>query len=193
MNSIKAECMLASEVLAKYGISENKFQERYQTLLSEMNRFLKEGHYDEKGASVNTTILGYTLIDYFVDIKRLEDFHQIKNGNSIKIIAYMAYWLLRRQPIQVSEPDSDLLYLNELFVYMFVLDALCVEELGNIIQREESGLESFKSTFLYFLKFRYYNPQALEMIIMAFMAGQIYQESKKDISDFLTENFAESD
>ncbi len=185
--------MLASEVLAKYGISETKFQERYRTLLSEMNHFLQEGHYKEKGASVNTSILGNALIDYFIDIKRLEDFHQIKNGNSIKIIAYMAYWLLRRQPIQISESDSDLLYLNELFVYMFVLDALCVEGLGNILQREESGLESFKSTFLYFLKFRYYSPQALEMIIMAFMAGQIYQESKKDISDFLTKNFAESD
>ena len=55
---------------------------------------------------------------------------------------------------------------------------------GIILTQEKPGLDSFAETLLYYLKYRLTTANNLEMIIMAFFAGQIYQE-KQDLSSLL--------
>ncbi len=47
-------------------------------------------------------ILHQVVMDYFADVYRLKEFHKIENTNMAKILAYEAYWILRRKPIQMN-------------------------------------------------------------------------------------------
>ena len=60
------------------------------------------------------------MLDYFTDISRLKHFHQAKHINSLKVISYETYWLLRRKPIQIlveDETSDAMAFLNEKFVF----------------------------------------------------------------------------
>lgn len=184
MNNIHSEFIKADKLLEEFARKNNKFQDRYTALLTDMNEYIKKSKYENK-VVVNELILGYALVDYFEDIRRLKVFHNVEHINSIKIIAYTSYWLLRRKPIQVIEREKELIYVNEKFVLAYILDSLSNDEKGNILLRNNAGLKSFKESLLYFLKYRYTSATSLELMIMAFFSGQIYQETDEDLSSIL--------
>ena len=108
--------------------------------------------------------------------------------NSIKIISYTSYWLLKRKPIQVIGEDKELIYVNERFVLAYVLDYFSGDK-GNMLLRENVGLKAFNESLFYYFKFRKITPHSIEMILMAFFAGRIYQESNYDLSSDLTNKY----
>ena len=55
----------------------------------------------------------------------------------------------------------------------------------HIFVRSNEGLQNFSKFLLYYLIYRMHNAQSLEMIISAFMAGQIYERTDRDISNEL--------
>lgn len=162
---------------------DEKFKRRYTAIHADMVKYIKESGYEGK-VVVNELALGYTLLDYFEDIRRLKDFHHIPHINSIKLVAYMAYWLLRRKPMQVVENKKELLYVNERFAMAYVLEFLNNDH-THILERENEGLKAFTESLLYYFKYRQLNAQAIEMIILAFFAGQVYQSREVDISSEL--------
>ena len=185
MDRIHSEFVKADALLQEFVKKEDKFQERYVALLTDMKTYIERSNYKGK-VVVNEMVLGYALVDYFEDIRRLKVFHNIEHINSIKIIAYTAYWLLRRKPMQIIAMEKELIYVNEKFILAYILDSLSNDECGNIFLRDNAGIQSFKESLLYFLKYRYTSATSLEMMIMSFFAGQIYQEKEKDLSAMLS-------
>lgn len=182
MDSIRSNYVRADKVISDFAESNNKFEKRFDVLFQEINHFIKEDQ-SEGSAYVNEMILGYALLDYFEDVERLKAFHKVEHINSIRIISYTAFWLLKRKPIQVypNINDKKLVYINERFVLSYILSFLS-QEGKNIDEQDKKGVESFTQSLLYFLKYRLTNVNSLEMIIMSFFGGQIYQEDKIDLS-----------
>lgn len=59
--------------------------------------------------------------------------------------------------------------------------------------RKNAGLVAFRELLFYFFKFRKFNAQDIELMLTAFLAGQIYQETSEDISGKLPSSDYEED
>lgn len=192
MKSVQPEFKFPKEIIEEF-VKTKKFEKRYTSLLSDMLEYISKSECTDK-VFVNEMVLGYAIIDYFEDIRRLKKFHGVDHINSIKIVSYTAYWLLRRKPIQIKELDKELLYINEYFVLAYILDFLEYSKNDKILNRTgNDGLISFAEQLLYHLKYRTIDAKSLEMLIMAFFAGQIYQEKDKDMSSLLPEHDTKED
>lgn len=120
-------------------------------------------------------VLTYCVMDCLSDIKRLSDFHKIKEVNSIKRTAYYVKWVLRRKPIMIntsSSDDDNIVYANE----KYALSCMLAEIIGSDAEKHLSEdaykkYEIFVNTLYYHLKYRTIDAQTLEMIIEAFQAG----------------------
>lgn len=175
MNTIDAGYIPASDILKKLDISEEKFCKRFESISADVNKFIETADLTEK-VFLNSACLGHMLIDYFVDISRMKYVHKIEHANTIKITAYTAYWFLKNKPIQASTATNEAMDINEKFVAMFLLDFLSVSADNNILDRTEAGILGFQDALIYFLKYRAYNAVSIEMLLIAFFAGQIYQD-----------------
>lgn len=184
MNSVTPEYVEPIELFNHFVKTNKKFEERFASLLSCMNDFIAKRSLGEQ-VKVNSLALGYALVDYYEDILRLKEFHKLGHVNTVKIVAYTSYWLLQRKPIQILGSNKSLLYINERFVLYYILDFLSNDK-RSILANEKKGVESFSETLFYCLKYRNLSSNSLEMIIMAFLAGRIYQEEKEDLSDILS-------
>ena len=89
------------------------------------------------------------MLDYFTDISRLKHFHQAKHINSLKVISYETYWLLRRKPIQ-------------------------------ILVETKKGFLNYLDSLFYYLKYRNYDAEMLEMMLMGFKAGVLVADDLKE-------------
>jgi len=79
----------------------DKIKQRYDTLFEEACDFININQLSDT-VRLERSILADVIIDYFSDIKRLKNFHdKIEKTNSEKVIAYTAYWFLKRKPIQI--------------------------------------------------------------------------------------------
>jgi hypothetical protein len=138
-----------------------------------MEKFIEIGGFQNR-VIVNDTILRQVVIDYFADVSRLKEFHNIEFTNKIKITSYESYWVLHRKPLQyVSEPEEHKkLFINEKFVFssliMFHLADICNIGTHRVLQK---NIQDFTDTCLYFLKYRKYTAQSLELMILSFQAG----------------------
>jgi hypothetical protein len=99
----------------------------------------------------------------------LKEFHPIERANRIKIFAYSIYWFLRFSPVQlINEVDDKYLFINQKIVvdvYMaqFAKD---IEELLDVNASSEYIEELY-----YFLKYRQYDAQTIEALIISFLTG----------------------
>lgn len=191
MESIHSNYIDVKEELKEY-INNNKFKDRYESLLADVNHFIKENGYNDL-VCVNEMILAFTLIDYFEDVKRLKNFHNVDHINAIKIVSYVSYWLIRRKPIQILANNKELVDINERFVLAYIIGFLNNKKRGSLFDRHEKGIDAFKESLLYFLKFRFIRADSLEIMLIAFFAGQIYQEDETDISSELSKIKLNSD
>ena len=195
MDNISSNYYGCDELIEAFG--KDKIAQRWDTLYTQLDEFLVQNNLSSV-ATVNKLILANVLLDFYYDIKRLKDFHGIERVNSQKIIAYTAYWLLYRKPIQIINPQQledpqinikELGTLNERFVLQYILNHLSDSDRGksHILDRSDNnkGLENFSAMLLYYLEYRLRDAQSLEMIIMSFFAGQIYERTDKDISSEL--------
>lgn len=184
MDNIHSKFSDAGKELSEYIDKNDKFCPRYSALLADMNNFIDKNSLTDQ-VVVNEMVLAYTLIDYFEDVKRLKEFHGVDHINAIKIVSYISYWLLRRKPIQIVGKKRELVDINERFVLAYIIGFLNNIK-GSILERKEDGLTAFKESLLYFLKYRLIRANSLEIMLIAFFAGQIYQEDTIDISGELS-------
>lgn len=184
MNNVNSRFVKADVLLDEFVKVNDKFESRFTSLLEDMYDFVEKAGVKDK-VVVNELALGYTLVDYFEDIRRLKSFHGIEHVNGIKIVAYTSYWLLKRRPIQILEQKKELVYINERFVLAYIMDFLSGKDETPILLRENKGLKSFVESLFYFIKYRFHEASSLEMVLTAFFAGQVYQEKDRDLSDEL--------
>ena len=185
MNSIHEEFIDANPLFKEYIKKNKKFVNRYTALYDSMTEFIHSLDFDNK-AYVNKYALGFALLDYFEDIDRLKRFHNINHVNSIKIISYISFWLLKRNVIQAREDDIDLLYINEKFIFSYIMEFLSAKGKTRVLERDNLGLVAFENTLMYHLKYRSISANGLEIMIIAFFAGEIYQSEDEDLSSRLT-------
>lgn len=164
-----------ADLIAYFG--EEKIKERFHTIYLEIESYFKNLDI-EVDYKIDDIILTHAILDYFSDIRRLKEFHNIKNVNPIKIISYESYWLLRRKPIQIYNKDNvdddKLAFINEKFVFTRIAQYL-INNNGrdiDLVNSEKSKVFfNYLDSFYYFLKYRNYDAQMLEIMIMGFKAG----------------------
>lgn len=161
------------KLLEEFG--EQVIQERIASLLDEYAKFVERMKARDKVA-IDERLVAHAVLDYFSDISRLKAFHGIDRVNDIKVFSYEAYWLLKRKPLQIIErnlPDDTLAFVNEKFIMSMVSSYLLSDNVAIPIVKD--GLivyKNFLNTFYYALKYRNLDAQSIELLILAFRAGQ---------------------
>lgn len=191
MYNIQPDFKKATELLADFVEDSSKFQDRFEALYKDINNFIVVNKLENK-VQLNVLSLGSALVDYFEDVRRLKIFHNIEHINSAKIVAYTSYWLLQRKPIQLLVEDKNILYVNERFVLAYISDFISQKNKKSILVRSEKELRSFMETLFYNLKYRILNANMLELSILSFIAGEIYQGDITDTS-ILLEKYSKRD
>ena len=156
-----------------------KIMSRYDLLCSLMREFIaREGI--ETLVYVSKAVLWKVILDYFADIHRLKDFHNINKVNQDKITAYTLYWLIRRKPIQIREEadEESASFVNERFAVSYLQMCLFGDDLTTLVSPvKQYEHENFFKTLQYFVKYRNADAQTLELIIVAYRAGRAFKYS----------------
>lgn len=147
-------------------------QDRYDSMEKRAIAFIKAEKL-ENDVIVNHECLNVVMLDYFADIARLKDFELIKRTNKNKITAFMAYWWLRRRPLQIitdRRDNEELVYINEKFVAAFLSKDFLFKNAKYLM--ENPKCEQYLKHIYYHLKYRVYTAQTLELFLMAIDVGQ---------------------
>lgn len=151
-------------------IGKDKFKARLKELKKSADEFIKEAGYSET-VRCNERILAHTLLDYYADISRLKDFHEIELIRTEKIFAYTIAWIIKRKPLQFINTNEKDIYVNERFAaYLMINECLhCGEK--NIAPSDQDDLNEYIDLIFYYLKYRECNPQVLELAMESFKMG----------------------
>lgn len=166
------------EIIEHFG--KEKIISRYEAIETLMESFIQKCNYQDK-VKIADSVLNQTIIDYFMDIDRLKNFHHIDKINFIKIHAYSAYWILKRKPIQIiddDEEDIELAFVNENFVATYLIQFLQGEHKGVTIKKEDRlAYDDFMDNLHYVLRYRIITAQTLETMMESYFAGQVFERS----------------
>lgn len=158
------------QYLQKNGINSDDIVSRYLSILRRLEEFITAKKIAQC-VMVDQELLKTAIYDYFVDIARVKDFQQIPRANPEKVSGYMAYWLLKRKPMQVTRPFPGSRFINELFVTTFLVTSILAEKNLKSTQCEKTIFNKFQSLLFYHLKYRSITQQSLELMIEAFFCG----------------------
>ena len=173
MNNIENTYTSYDELVSKVG--EEVIESRIEQISNEMLEFLKVNDLEEV-AYIHQMALTHALMDYFSDIQRLKEYQKIDHVNDIKIKAYETFWLLNRKPLQLKGQieDDRMLYVNEKFLLSRLVSFLLGENINTPIVGDKSvAFKNFFNTLYYYLKFRRCDAQAIELMLLAFKAGEL--------------------
>lgn len=159
-------------------VGEEKFEERLKELIASANNFICEAGY-ENNVECNERIMLCALLDYYADIFRLKDFHNIENVRTEKIIAYTVAWVVRRKPLQYirnTDEEKDV-FVNERFAaYLLLNECLLAGEKKFISQKNRDKFDEYLELLLYYFKYRECNPQVFELAIESFKMGMLVEK-----------------
>ena len=167
------EISLSYDVIVNY-FGKETILNRYKYLHDKMKEYIDERKCEDV-LCINENILQQTVLDYFTDVYRLKTFHKIGHINKIKIIAYEAYWLLRRKPLQIKGvlEDEKLVFANEGFITTFIAhEFLLPEETAPLSKEKEEAFLKYLQHINYHLKYRNVDKQCLEALLYSFEVGK---------------------
>ena len=95
------------ELIDEVGV--DKFRERFEELQKTAMEFIEIAGFSDV-AYCNERILMQVILDYFMDVMRLKEFHSIERIRTEKLFAYTISWIVKRKPIQFRE-YSDLQHI----------------------------------------------------------------------------------
>ena len=161
----------ALEYLLENGCNEGDITLRFRDLLRYLQKFITVKKIAQS-IKIDMDLLKKAVIDYFVDIVRIKEFHNIQQTRTEKIYGYMSYWLLKRKPIQVTKEFEGCFFINETFVLAYLFNGMFAEK--GITCKEstnKNALDEYKILCHYNLKYRQVTQQSLELMIKAFYSG----------------------
>ncbi len=180
MNNIENVYINYRNVLDEF--TEDVIMDRYRILYQEIKEFLENTKIG-RHVRIDEVILMHAVLDYYSDLSRLKQFHKIEHINDMKAIAYETFWFLRRKPLQtLQNPNQDdiLAFINEKFAFSRIAYFLVGNGKGAALSEEhKKGFLNYLDTFYYFLKYRNFDAQMLELMIMGFKAGVMVAEDLK--------------
>ena len=150
-------------------------------LQEQCEKFLQEASYKDS-VVCNDRILFHALLDYYSDIERLKQFHNIENIRTNKVFAYIAYWILRRKPLQFASEDiteTDI-FVNERFAMFLVINECLLDGVKYALSVDaQKKFDEYIDFLLYYFKYRECSPQALELLIETFKIGLEFQKTEE--------------
>jgi len=160
----------------KFGINgEEKLRSRFLLLFNDAEEWIRSRDLNDF-VGVSEKVIEDILIDYFSDIIRLKEFHDIELVNDIKVASYTAFWVNKRKPLfykkeplrEDIENNPFLNHINEWFSLMLLLamvyDQTNQQEPG---YKEREKFNAFLETLHYNLTYRIITPQFLELSLLA--------------------------
>lgn len=156
------------------------FEERFRNILTQIQDVLEALGVLEQ-VTINTDLLGQSIIDYFDDIDRLKRYEDIDKVNVDKIYGYETYWLLKRKPIQIIEGEVsvEFLHINEK-VFTFILIAKMLKEMQKGFDDTNPRMFSLIDLIYYNFKYRLHTQKTLELLISGFFCGCAFSNSEVD-------------
>lgn len=170
--------------------TEDKISSKIEFFLNSMNDFISSLNYEmdifkqnqtdnvikaEDILKINESVLTYCVMDYFTDIYRLKEFHNIELVNDLKRVSYESAWILRRKPIQILSDaieHDNVTYINEKFVLSYISHELMRSfPYKNPTPIGYARFSSFIDNLFYYLKYRNCEPKVLELMMLSFEAG----------------------
>lgn len=164
------------------------------------NRFLLIKHAAERSlkdwdiiryVNISHRAIKNAVIDYFADISRLKNFHEIEKTNFIKVASYTAYWIYKRHPLSVvTDPSIEELKakpflhdINEWFCTHLMISMIYDSRKPLIKNHEPSEAlkkwREFKLTLNYLFVYRIVTLHSLELSLIALDANPPYEHLKK--------------
>ncbi|MCD8221903.1 MAG: hypothetical protein LUD07_06895 [Clostridiales bacterium] len=169
---MRENCLSYSEIVNYFG--DEKITDRYRFLYDKITEYIAVRGLQDK-LMIHEGLLQQTVMDYFVDIYRLKEFHKIDKADMTKILAYEAYWLLRRKPILplAKSGESRLIFANEGFVTTLVAHEFLLPSADEpLSQNEEEYMLEFLRHLNYHFKYRNIEKQNLELVLLSFKTGR---------------------
>ncbi len=164
--------------------SREKVEQRYLFLLGLAKHFIKSRYkylfkIDEY-FWISEKIIGEIVLNYFSDVLRLKQFHNIKNTEKQKVAAFTAYWVARCKPIQIIKDfpsdivnkEKGIYFVNESYACNLLI-AMTHDTTKPILQ-DYGNLEKFTKNLNYHLTYRLTTPQMLELTLYALHSNPIY-------------------
>lgn len=161
----------------------DKLMERYSSLCR-ISEFFIEAFELGKCFRPSKSIIQELVLDYFADIARLKEFHDIKKVHPFKVASYTAYWVLRRSPIQMyAEPEGGFEVGNDCAtaINQFFAAILFVGWAYDFNNPQESS-EKFDEFFVqlyYLMLYRHYTPQLFELVLHAMNINPPFESVKQ--------------
>ncbi len=122
---------------------------------------------------ISPDLIQEIVLNYFADIGRYKDFHEIDRANTIKIAAYTTFWFLRAKPIQIKEACTNitpiLRYMNEYCAYG-LMNHIVTDRLIIYQDPPTTTTLDFAEECIYSFIYRLFTPQTIELAIMGFLA-----------------------
>jgi hypothetical protein len=130
----------------------------------------------EHNVIIDDESLENAILDFFTDMARLKDFHNITHEKHQKVYAYELYWFIRRHPVQITTPSINDFDINEkVAIGVFfpkILEYAGINYRKDVPKmRDRTPLFDFVNLLFYNLKYRSFNQQSLELMIEAFVSG----------------------
>ena len=175
MNNIENTYVKYDELVQKF--TEKVIKSRLNQISEEMLDFLRTYNLTEV-AYINEMALSHAIMDYFSDVSRLKEYQDIEKINNIKIKAYETFWLLQRKPLQLKcqLEDDKYLYVNEKFLLTRLASFMLGEDINKpLIDEKGIAWTNFLNTLYYYMKFRRCDAQSIELMLLAFKAGQMME------------------
>jgi len=168
-------------LVAAFG--EEKIKSRY-CFLEDSARLVIQTHGLQDFVHMNSYLIRELACDYFADIERLKEFHEIGKVNAIKVASYTAFWICRRKPLyfitETVDEDTlkrhpELKEINEWFA-AFVMIADVFDKKTPLFQEwlELRSFNVFCANLRYNLIYRIFTAQSLELALVGLMASCMY-------------------
>lgn len=165
------------ELMDKVGKKE--FSSRLSQLMQSAKEFISESGFEET-VYCNKRILSQVLLDYYSDIYRLKDFHDIERVRTEKILAYTISWIIKRKPLQFKDDflkEEKDIFVNERFAaYLMLNECLCCGKYIVPLEHRED-LDRYIDLLFYYFKYRECNSQVLELVISSFKMGEFAKKA----------------
>lgn len=159
--------------------TEDKIKERFFFVKNKANAFLEAAGYSDS-VQCNDRILMHVIVDYFSDIVRLKNFHDIEHTNKDKITAYLLHWILRRKPLQFIDLDIENekdIFVNERFALSILINE-CIfadfeEDIPVLSEDDMKKFDTYIELVQYYFQYRECNAQVIELVIASFRIGRL--------------------
>jgi hypothetical protein len=126
----------------------------------------------EEKARISRESFSNFILDYFTDVLRAKQFHNIDRVNVNKIYGYEMYWFLRRKPVQILEEIPGQFDINEKVALMLFLPQIYKEAGINHTKIPDKEAENDIINLLFYnMKYRIFTQQSFELMISAFLTG----------------------